>query len=283
MTLFFNQYGAGFSETFFHPSDDPATLQSTIVQGYYQLAVNFRHTSVILKAARFSKTNTPKKSVLWIPTSTAQGTRYSTEEPGPDAVSTTAVYRLAAANGKRRNIWCRGLADIDVRRDAFGNDLESATLKQMRNDYFLATSGYGFCIGYDLKPPEGALVWTRVPLVVAGSFQAATRTKLRLPVGVPFTAGQVVQFKGIDGTLPGFPRKAQVIEYYAGGLEDPYILIAYGLPGGVSVAPAKLAVSAVSFDTALITRWTFSRFGEHKTGRAFGSLRGRVRTMSRAR
>lgn len=285
MTLFFNQYAAGFSETFYHPSMDPTTLQVTIPNSLYKAAAAFRHVSVILKAVRFSRVEAPKASVLWLPSPRAQGTRYSDEEPGPDAVSTTAVYVLSTQTNQRRRIWCRGLADVDVTRDAFGNDIESASLIKMRNNYFLALNEAGFCIRYGDRPPAGGLTWKNVTKVYLKANPVSPSTRCTIQVveaAAGFAVGDIVQFDGVPGTLPRFPRTNRIEAVNAGAGVTDY-QIAYSLPGGVTVDTGKLRVTRAQSSNALITRWSFERFGEHKTGRPFGSLRGRSRGVSLSR
>lgn len=285
MTLFYNQYNAGFSETFFHPSTDPVTLQELVPNALYKAAAAFRHVSVILKAVRFSSVIPPKKSILWVPSPRAQGTRFSDTEPGPDAVSTTAVYVLSSTTGQRRRIWCRGLADLDVIRDPFGNDIESAELQKLRNTYFLALYKAGFAIRYGQRPPDAGLTWKKVYNVGKGSVDEFNPNRCYFSINenaVSIPPGTMVQFDGVPSTLPRWPRVNQIISAANTGTNTAYV-IAYQLPGGTTVFPAKMRVTLAQSALATISQWSFERFGEHKTGRPFGSLRGRSKGVSLSR
>jgi hypothetical protein len=283
MTIFFNQFQSGFSETFYHSSDDPASLAAAVPQALYQAAAAMRHLSVQVKAVRFTRLGGARRSLLIRPYPPAKGTRAGVADPGPDAVSTTAVYRIRSAGIAQRRIWCRGLADSDVVRDPFGNDLENPTLLGLREEYFNALSAAGFSIRYAQRPPDAGLVWTQVTHLVSSTTDPAHRTDISYAApGGPTPAlvvGARIQFRGISSELPRFPRQAQIVYQYDVGAVK-WFGIAYALPGGLDVRPQQMQSTPSQFTQELMTLWNFERFGEHKTGRPFGSLRGRVRTVT---
>lgn len=283
MTIFFNQYNAGFSETFYHLEEDPNALMALVPNSLYQAAAKFRHTSVILKAVRFSKIGGARQSVLHRPYPKAQGTRYTVAEPGPDPVSTTAVYMLASTTGAKRRIWCRGLADIDVGRDAFGNDIESTTLFGLRNLYFQELFDKLFQIQYLKRPPTDGLIWEKIQSVGENVTSNPNRAYIRRAAPLPaWNRGDIISFNGISSDLPRFPRQTEIISRITVGAID-YYEIAYQLPGGIAVFPRNLRGTAKTTGFSRISLWNFERFGEHKTGRPFGSLRGRSRGVSLTR
>jgi hypothetical protein len=282
MTLFFNQYQSGFSETYYHSVDDPATLAQTVNNPFYQSAAQFRHNSVILKAARFSRVGGVRSSYLIRPSPTAQGGRIYPLDPGPDVVSTTAVFLLSAANGIRRRVWVRGLADNDVHRDDFGNDILSPIMRQQTEAYFALLKTLGFQIRNVDRPPAAGLTWRQVSTVNHLFQTEPGRCDFVLKQELPaYTAGMQISFMGIPASLPHFPRTATIINATTRDGVNNYT-IAYALPGGVSVAPKNMKVTSLSYSQASIYTSVFERFGEHKTGRPFGSLRGRSRAVSRS-
>jgi len=282
MTLFFNQYQSGWSETYYHSQDDPAALAQTINNPFYQAASQFRHNSVILRAARFSRVGGVRASFLIRPSPTAQGARIYPLDPGPDVVSTTAVFLLSAANGIRRRVWIRGLADNDVHRDDFGNDILSPIMRQQTESYFALLKTLGFQIRNVNRPPTGGMVWRQVSTVNHLFQTQPDRCDFVLKQELPaLVSGDLISFTGIPTNLPRFPRSSMIIAATTRDGVNNYT-INYSLPGGVSVAPKNLKVTSLSYSQANIYTSVFERFGEHKTGRPFGSLRGRSRAVSRS-
>jgi len=277
MTIFFNMFGGGFSETFYHPNDDPFNLAGVTPNSLYQLAAKFRYVGCIIKAVRFSRVGGQRRSILVRPYPKAQGTRFSALDPGPDPISTTAVYNLYSTGQAKRNIWCRGLADLDIKRDAFGNDEESATLQQMRNEYFQALFTAGFRIQFLQRPPDAGLVWRKIAQINHSVSVDPNRASFIPSVAAPALAvGDVLSVTGVPSNLPHFPRKFEIISITAVDGVNNYTF-AYQLPGGVSVGPKNMRVTPYVVTYENISQWNFVRFGEHKTGRPFGSLRGRAR------
>jgi hypothetical protein len=280
MVLFYNQFNAGFSETFYSPNDEPISVATSVSNAFLQKAVKFRAISVFLKAIRFSRTDGERRSFLQRPYPKAQGTRFETAEVGADIVSTSAVYALQSAAGKHRRIWLRGLADADVRRDEFGNDIPSATLQKDVDAYFKGVFALGFAIKFVKRPPTDGLTWRKVGAVQRiGVTNPNRSTFFTLPDAPLLTVGTVVSFRGIPSTLPRFPRKAEILAVDTIDGVTNYT-IAYQLPGGVSVGPKNLQFTAYTPAYSVMDDYAFERFGEHKTGRPFGSLRGRSRAVA---
>lgn len=277
LVLYFNQFASGFSETYYHPSTNPITLADSLSNAFYQAAAAPRSVDTILVAARFSDTLPPRASTLVRPYPVAQGTRSGTLDVGPDVVSTDAVWLLTSSLGATRRLFMRGLADQDVRRDIFGNDLPSATLRTLTYAWLQALFAAGFSIRTSQRPPNAGLVWSPV-IRVARDPESSARSSYFISTSATqlFTRGQSVQFNGVPKSLPRFPRKAVITN--AVRVDDVWwYFLQYGLPGGVFVDPPTMRVTPSSYAYSVISRWAFERFSEHKTGRPFGSLRGRAR------
>lgn len=283
MTLFFNQYNAGFSETYYHSQDDPGLLAADTPNSLYQAATNFRHTSVLMKAVRFSRVGGARGSYLIRPSPKAQGQQTTPIDTGPDVVSTTAVYLLSTSSGIRRRVWVRGLADLDVKRDAFGNDLQSASLQNATQAYFGQLKSLGFQVRSVNRPPTAGLTWRNVVSVQHILTTDPNRATFFLQVEAPaLNVGDQVSFNGISSSLPHFPRSTTILaKQVVDGITN--YTIAYQLPGGVSVSPKALKLTSLTYSQATLYTAAFERFGEHKTGRPFGSLRGRSRAVSLSR
>lgn len=279
MTLYFNQLASGFSETFYHPSNTPSTLAASLSNAFYQTAVKFRSTDTILKGVRFSSTLPPRASVLVRPYPIAQGTSGAAADPGPEVVSTTAVFLLQSISGGERRLYMRGLADSDVKRDIFGNDTPSAALVAGTNNYFGALYAAGFCVRVSQRPPNAGLLWSDVINVTSDLTDLAGSTSFQVSIqNQTFNSGDVLQFNKVPETLPRWPRKA-IVTRVDSNVGNPKYYVAYGIPGGVTLQFPKMLVTKTSYDYRTISLWYFERFSEHKTGRPFGSLRGRARAV----
>jgi len=277
MVLYFNMYNSGWSETYYHPTDDPKGLATTLPNSFYQGSVSFRSGGCQLKAIRFSKTEGDRQSFLARPYPNAQGTAGTAGDPGPDVASTDAVFLLTGASNTSRRVYMRGMADLDVKRDIFGNDILSASLRNGTNLFFQSLTQQGFAIRKQARPPAEALIWYPAERVTASETNRGQEAAIANVGGWGAIAvGGQVTFNGIPKSLPGFPRTAVVIRKYS---EGGFFLIdiKYSVPGGVAQFPSSLKVAQVKNLFGVITGWQFERFSERKTGRPFGSLRGRAR------
>lgn len=285
VVFFYNLFDAGFSETYYHTSNNPSDVNDELNNALYQAAVKFRYVACKLKAVRISTYDVnPRKSLLIRPYPKAQGTRYASQDIGPDPASTTAVLALRSTqNFETRRIWLRGLSDLDVKRDEFGNDVPSAEIYKMWDAFILKLRQAGLAIRYLQRPPDGGLIWSDIDRVSnVGTENSATHSLLRRAVaGVPYPKGTLLSFRGIGEGLPRFPRQSYVIAPVTLDGRD-WFEISYSLPGGKTVVPDKLQYTEVKWALATIGEYDFERFGEHKTGRPFGSLRGRSRAVRRS-
>lgn len=280
VVLFYNLASGGFSETFYNNSDFPQTLATNIPNSFYQKAAALRSTSCILRAARFSRIGGIKQSILIRPSPIAQGKRGTSAMPGPDPISTTAVYSLQSVDGLVRRIFLRGLGDIDVTRDIFGNDVPSPDLVNLTNIYFGALFEQGMSIQLTNKPPALGLTWKRVIRVYHELADSGNRSWFfNIPNLPEFNVNDIIDFAGMGPGLPKFPRRARILQKKTVDGNANY-QIAYGLPGGVSVEPQNGRCQILPKQYSPISLWYFERFSEHKTGRPFGSLRGRSRATA---
>jgi hypothetical protein len=277
ITIYFNQSSAGFSETFYANGSDPYVLANSLTPAFYQRAVQFRAANTYCVGARFSSTDPPRESVLIRPQPQPHGIPRFTTIAEPDVVSTTAVFLLGSTLPAQRRLYMRGIADMDVNRDENGQDLPSPFLINGSNTYFEALNLAGFSIKKQLRPPAGGLVWDYVTKVEASTLNPSKWTEFTLDSGVHNVfKGDTVTFNGITTLEPGLPSKALVINDSQVGTKWVFT-IAWPLPGGVILYPEKLKAVVSEPDLGLISTWSFERFSEHKTGRPFGSLRGRAR------
>ena len=282
MTMFWNQSSAGFSETWYHPSVTPKVLADTLPNSFWTKAAALHDETTVLRGVRFSSTVPPKQSYLMIPYPPRRGARTgSTADPGPDVVSTTIVYRILSATGQSRRVWFRGLADSDTfRTTILGTDLLNPQIENAIEGWMKALRSEGFAIRFAVLPPNGGLLWLKVAEVHHLTGQSANRASLRMGAGVlDPTVGIPYYFNGSQSDLPRFPRKAEILaQQVLGGVT--YSEIAYQLPGGETVSPKNLRMAPTVNATSVIDSWDFERYGEHKTGRPFGMLRGRARGVA---
>ena len=281
MTMFFNQANAGFSETWYNAAVNPKALYDSLAKTFYDKSIAFRDYLTTLKAVRFSNTQLPRQSYLFIPQVAVQGKRGSAfSQKNADVISTTAVYSITSANLKLRRVWFRGLNDEDVLRDSTGTDFLTPQVSKLVDSWMNALKNEGFAIRYTVLPPDALLTWRKLQIVNHVAGQSADRANLIPAVAdPPLTVGGIYSVGGIPSSLPRFPRKVEILSLTTiAGL--PHYEIAYQLPGGVGVAPKNLRVTLHVPATVPLDIWQFERFSEHKTGRPFGSLRGRARAVA---
>jgi hypothetical protein len=293
VVVFYNQAERGWSETFYIPdSVPPVTLNSTAWVSFLTAAIGLRAAPCVIKAVRITPIGVATVSQLYVTSSQyySGGTNGLGSGLLPDPSSTDAVFQLYnfALTTKRR-IFVRGLPDAWVIRDAQGNDLQAGTFITAYNKFFSGMTGLGGEIRRTLPPgaPPNQLIsvqqvnahvtnpnWSTLTLAAASTYNLATNPII-LSRGVPFD------------DLPGFPRRATVV-----ALSDanPFtVTIAYRFRNTQAVHPKNMRIQQTAYAyefikpaTSTTGGWIFERFSEHKTGRPFGSLRGRSRALVRA-
>jgi len=280
VVFFYNLAESGWSETYYAPGSDPKLFAATLTPRFLANAVRFRSASCVLKAIRLTRVEPPRFSFLVRPYPPPQGQQTAAVAEGPDVSSTDAVILLTGQGSATRRVYMRGLADLDVRRDAFGVDLISPQLSQGIELFRTGMTSYGFTIRFLMRPPNGGLIWQACALVTQSLINPRW-TKFRLTPSVPALAEQSkVSFSQIPSRLlPGWPRIATIIRV-TGIAPDFDYHIAYALPGGVAVDPKGLRLTPVLYNHDPIAEQQFERFSEHKTGRPFGTLRGRARART---
>lgn len=278
VTFFFNQYQSGWSETYYVTSDDPKTFSDSLTQTFLKNSCAFRSNATFLKAVRTTRLGGARFSVLKRPYPQVQGTRGSTSS-GPDVASTDAVIALTASAGAIRRVYMRGFSDDDIFRDAFGNDTISDAISKGVELYVKGMKAYGFAIRYQQRPPNAGLVWQKIEQLEYNDGNKF-RTKFRLFPNEPtHNLGDILTFGGIpSGSLPRWPRQLVIQAITLNGDIRTYE-VSYALPGGVSVFPDNMRVTKLQYAYDPIADWDFERYSEHKTGRPFGSLRGRARAV----
>jgi hypothetical protein len=281
LVLFFNQYQAGWSETYYADGSDPRAFALTITERFMQNAVNMRNAATFLKAIRVTRIEKPRSSYLVRPKSPKQGmivgnTLFATN--GPDVPSTDAVILLQGQNAATRRIFLRGLNDVDITRDAFGNDLLSTGLNAGVTLFVKGMIAYGFKIRYMERPPNSGLAWqtvSRLSKDTTNDYNA----EVKFIVDPVLAVGDTISFNGVPGNLlPRFPRNALILGKIIVGGVITYV-VPYALPGGRAVEPKKMQGTRLLYQWSSIEDWAFERYSEHKTGRPFGSLRGRSRAV----
>lgn len=295
ITLFYEQVGSGWSETWYHNNNDPKSLvQTVLTANLLKRAVDFRHPLTYLKAARATRIGTPKESYTRSYGVDYHGLGAGLVEVGPDVVSADAVLKVDAQQMGKKRMFIRGLNDEDIRRNAAGKDVPSGALTAGLINYLNVMSSQAMCIRVLSQPPAGGLVWFNVTSVAAvAGVPTQVDVKTSEDVLAPIAVGQSVRFSRVpNDTLPGFPPQAVVLAMNPGGVSG--VRISYTLRGGVAVFPPSMRVIhlayefqpiggvATGFFSLISNPLTIERFSAHKTGRPFGLLRGRARSKVRA-
>jgi len=295
VTFFYEQVGSGWTETWYHASNDPKSLVKTVIDAnVLKRAVDFRHPLTYLKAARATFIGQQKDSYTLSYGSDYHGSGAGLVEVGPDVVSADAVLAVDAQQFGRKRMFIRGLNDEDIRRNAVGRDVPSGALQAGLTNYINVMSQRAFCIQKITNPPTGGIAWvpvTSVKAVVGIPTQVDVKTVD--DVVAPIVVGERVRFSRVPSdTLPGFPPNAVVIAVNPGGVAG--VRISYSLRGGVEVFPPSMRVIrlayeyqpiggvAVGFFSLVANKLNIERFSAHKTGRPFGLLRGRARSKVHA-
>lgn len=281
IVIFYNQGPRGFSETFWLPNQNPKVAADGLTNAFLNAMISFRAANTSIYAVRASNEGPPRLSYLRLLGAGFQGGGSGSADGLPDVITTTAVVRLNSADGFSRRVFLRGLPDDLVVRNVFSRDTPPAGLISAIDKYVKALNTAGMQIRYQMRPPVGGLQFAQVQsLIEVPAISNHTQISHLATAGfVPLTGANIV-FSGIDARLRDFPRIARVIVTGAIGAVQT-LNIAYRMPAGGIVVPAKMKMLNLLYVLTPITEGVFERFSEHKTGRPFGQLRGRSRAVLR--
>lgn len=199
-----------------------------------------------------------------------------------DATAVDALFRLSDASTNKRSLWLRGIPPGYVTRDATGNPIQSTNLIAASGPLLNAMTALGLMIRSLQAPPGGGLISLPITSVAAypTNAQWSILTTTQAP-GFILNTGQQVRFHGIPfDYLPGFPRIATVVDQSS---VPPFSFsIPYRFRDSGAYNPPKMSGIKVAYNATAIQNLEFINYATHKTGRPFGSLRGKARALVRA-
>lgn len=285
VVIFYNQGSGGFTETWYSTGEDPRTVANLLEDRLIPDLINWRHELTVLKAMRVSRIGAERTSYLRRFSPNYRGRKRTTSTNTPDVISTDAVIKVNALQAGSKRMFIRGLADVDVERTPTGDDKPSADLIAGLSSLVGVAQIQSWRLRIMTQPPGGALVWTYVSGVVpfVGN---PTYSTLETNGAVPgyIAVGDTIIIQGVpQDDLPGFPRTARVAGIVGGG--TPGVIIQFRERASANVYPTKMRFTKLIWTypgVASFTEDTFERFSERKTGRPFGLLRGRARSVVRA-
>jgi hypothetical protein len=202
-----------------------------------------------------------------------------------DVTSTDAVCLIYGSANRKRRVFFRGLPDVLVKRNSFGDDVLTPGLRDAIQQLVTQLNIKGFTIRSTALPPAESLVWHNVYKLTNTDDNAPGLCDVWFAGET--TAGNFFKrpmtLRGVPGTqLPKFPKTPYGVRIFQIRPDDySSIPIQYGLPSGATVFPTKMKATNVAYTYDPIVNWTFERFSEHKTGRPFGALRGALKVALR--
>jgi hypothetical protein len=283
VVFFYNQDAQGFSETYYHNSTNPFTLANGLGDGLFASAIAMRGAGTQLLGVRCTlQDQFVRTSFTRLLGNTYLVSGGPSTSTNPDVTSTAGLIKLIDNSGQSRKLYLRGLKDNDVLRDANGFIQTTARLNGQLKKFVSYLSANGLCIRTGVRPPNGTLIWNAVKQIEPVA-TGSPNTKIDLFAGSGYVAGTTVIFQGIDrDVLPGFPRSAVVVDHVEAAPASITIPYTYRAATDVVIPAKPVKFTAVKFNYTTIQDYELENWTEHKTGRAFGVPRGRLRSVVRA-
>jgi len=283
VVIFYNQFSAGFSETWYLAGSSPVIDTSqTLWKNFLKASIGCRATGTVITAIRFSTVEPPKRSFLVrLFGEYVAPVREGFAEITPDVVSTTGVFTVTSGTSRKR-IFMRGLPDEYVQRTNTGQDEMINAALQATNRYFATAQRLGLSIRQQVPAGGGGPVSYPVlsvrPDPANNHWSILTsNTQVLLAPGPQM----FLRFNGIPfDDLPGFPRLATLVHTTA---VAPFeATVPYRFRNQETVTPSKMRFCQNVWEVQPTVEFVFDRWSERKTGRPFGVLRGRSRGLVRA-
>lgn len=284
--VYINQANRGFSETYYtNASFDVFSPDDPFVVNFLRARVRLLSAPSVIYAIRSSAVDPPRRSLLFNLGNKYQAGKVQSGAPisgEPDPVSTDAVIKFGDGTGAFRNLFLRGLPDAFVSRDRFGNDEQLPIFGGALFDFYRTFAGLGLRIRVAQKAPTiGFTPISVISITADGLNPHHSVIALRAAPNFNLATRPQVRFQQIDtDNTPGFPRIAEVLDQ--SNVAPFSVTIPYRLRNAGPVTPPNMRMIPLGYIYNQITSFAFMRFSERKTGRPFGSLRGRARALVRA-
>lgn len=281
--IMYNQGNRGWSETYYMSTGSVTSVDFSLppLTTFLQASLSMRAAGVYIYGARVSFIGKPQAATLWLFQQkwVAQG---GTSVNPPDVPSTDALIYRYDANGAKYPLYLRGLADLDVVELPGAIPAPTPRLLKQLANFIQAMQGASLFVSVGGRAGAAGITPNNVTQVEKDPANANwSQIKLQnVPAGV-ITVGSYVKFHGIDrDKVPGFPLTAvaQAVDAVGQTISIPYVFRAATL----TYQPVKATVITQATTYLPVNTWTFKSFSERKTGRPFGSLRGRARSVVRA-
>lgn len=287
IVVFFNQAQNGWTETYYTSASQGginpynAPFLQWMQARYAILAPPGR-----IYGFRVSSITLPKQSQIWLFQDDYQqglGQAGGNTLP-PDYVSVDLLVQVIGVTGKMRHIWIRGLPVAYVSRDVYGTFVLSPAASSAVAKVFNAMYKCNLSIRYLIPPGSAGVV--QYPIFSVGPTPGMpnnTQLTTTALTSFPLSGSNEALFTGIPhDDLPGFPRITlgwnPTTTAGVGTINIPYRYRA-------SVAlynPQKLKMQNLLYGLDGFNDLSVQGVTEHKTGRPFGSGRGRSRVLVRA-
>lgn len=189
----------------------------------------------------------------------------------PDVVRTTARLKLYSTGHHFRQLYLRGLVDIQVNRNAAGGAEMGERLNQAVNSLIPKIKEHNFQIRV-MNPAtsDGELAWKQVVSIrpEPDTNDEATIIKTRRAHALQVDDQVVFKFDRSQGALIGFPGLHRVVENAVGAATTEFILNLAYRGEGESLTPRNMRVRKVTFSEVNIDSGKFQTFSTRDTGSA---------------
>lgn len=292
IVVFYNEGAEGFTETYYaNTTTNPYAYINSLTNKQLYPLVSYRDQNTLLYAIRASTIGPTRQSYTYVyaGNSAMNGLGpVNQNQPGPtsslpDVTSTDAFCALYDIAGKRRPLYVRGLNDSDTILLQNGQSTPSPYLNKGLMGHGSALVSLGWCIQWENRPPAG-LAWYYPVICAPGTVAGTAVLTFNEQIAGVVPQQSALLFQGVNrNTFPGFPRQPIVYSVTnVGGLWQYYIAWSVRQTTPPPSIPAKMRCCLVSYQYTPINELLFEKFGERKTGRAFGVPRGRSRAVVKA-
>jgi hypothetical protein len=288
VTMFYNMEDDGWTETWYAPGTDPFNFAINLPGALFTAATYFRAANVDLFALRATLIDSATRKSYTLPLAGRYPSPASASSSSgqPDNPTTDALYNIYDGLGNRKKTYFRGLLDAQVQWTTAKLSIRDAVLLKNIGNYITLLFNNNFQMREAQRPPAGGLAWWTVSSVspaTAFGLGQYTFVQTTTPTGFVLTNPLPVVFQKVNkNQLPGFPTNTNVIAVVNTG--PPYgIIIPYSYRNTVAYFPNKnMRFALAQYTYTQMFTGQFLRFTTHKTGRCFGTPRGRARSVVRS-
>jgi hypothetical protein len=273
LTVFYRLFDQGWTETYYSNGSTATFAAQQVTALRVPNFLAFRANGVLLQAVRAVELTGERATFLNKINYTFPPDPQS--DPDVTAVALNMTLFGAGAGGAKRQMWLRGLPDIETIRDQFGNPTYPSWLMTRVDQWLAMLIDMQWGLRFKTRSTAAPNQYRHVVSVVPSAANP-NQSLVRLDSVTGLSVGDTIYFRKVPSLdLPGMTGNFVIVEIAGNVVTVPY---RYRAANSQGVTPAFMLARRVQMEFAQFSSTkAYNGLRTHDTGRPTGTPRGRQR------